>query len=89
MDTVIGETLVILTNNFEIKALVAAKEIQGSLADRTGLQIDQAAPADQSLMRPQREQNTFPPNPATGKKAHRNRGAPCTNSSSLRSDNAC
>jgi hypothetical protein len=46
-----GKTYVFLINNFELAPLVIADLLQEPVADRTVLQVDQTASADQGLLR--------------------------------------
>ena len=54
-DAETGKRLKFLTNNFALPALDHRANLQATLAGGTVLQMDQAAPADQSLLRHQRE----------------------------------
>ena len=54
-DAATNKRLKFLTNNFALPALTIAQHLQVALADRVVLQVDQAAPADQAVLRYQRE----------------------------------
>ena len=54
-DAATNKRLKFLTNNFALPALTIAPHLQVALADRVVLQVDQAAPADQEVLRRQRE----------------------------------
>ena len=54
-DAATNKRLKFLTNNFTLPALTIAPHLQVALADRVVLQVDQAAPADQEVLRRQRE----------------------------------
>jgi hypothetical protein len=55
-----GKRLRFLTNNFTLPALTIAQDLQAALAGGTLLQMDQAAPAHQGLLRHQRERRQDP-----------------------------
>ena len=54
-DSITDKRLVLLTNNFELEALTDRAALQVPLAGRAVLQMDQATPPRQGLLRPQRE----------------------------------
>jgi hypothetical protein len=60
VDAETGKSLVFLTNNFALPALTIALALQGPLEGGVVLQMDQAAPAHQTLLRHQRQRGEDP-----------------------------